>query len=468
MGMTVAFDEDALNGYYSVWFTDTDAGFALEHHCPQEVYNLFKRCMEESAKAHNELATKVENQRKELASLLAKNKKLEEENQKLRDINNKNFWPNGKAPVVDFPVLEYDSIPSWLDFTFTNFRCDLRRTLNLPGMITIEGVSDDRKKINAFLEHGDVFSGIFSICRMSDIKDLVDKYNALVVSNRHLELEKTSALDSLALVETNLKGVRKKAEEAKDEYEKMKEVLERWHDATGCDNFDQAKKKIEKLREATCTPFGCELYQRLLKDKNKDLQSQIKKRDEMIENLTKEIQELKDGIDAHGSLLLSRAERLDKLHNMIWGGPGYHPLIIGGELHTAKGYLEHKGYKCFVDAVANLEADIALLKNREIQCAEGTYTIFIHPHHMDALKVDIKHDRYQAENRLIEECSELIQALAKRKRAYSPEVNYIGSHELMELAHVIISAIVYCRYWGISNELLQKAIQVKYPEPYED
>lgn len=462
MGVTITFEKDPITGYCNIGF-DNDY-FLVDG----ELYRRFKEFVHDNMNEINAMGTKVENQRKELASLLAKNKKLEEENQKLRDINNKNFWPNGKAPVVDFPVLEYDSIPSWFDFTFTNFEYDSRKTLNLPANITIKGVSDDRKKIEAFMEHGDVFSGIFSICRMSDIKDLVDKYNALVVDNRHLELEKASVLDSLSGVRTNLEYTRKKMEVAKNEHEKLKEVLYKWHKATGCDNFDQAKKKIEKLREATCIPFGCELDQRLLKDKNKDLQSQIKKRDEEIERLAKENQELKDGIDAHGSLLLSRAERLDKLHNMIWGGPGYHPLTVGGQLYTARGYLEHKGCKCFVDAVTNIEADIALLKNREIQCAEGTYSIFIHPDHMEALKIDVKHDRYQAETRLIEECSELIQALAKRKRTYSPGVNYIGSHELMELAHVIISAIVYCRYWGISNELLQKAIQVKYPEPYED
>lgn len=462
MGSTIFLEQDLFKGCRIIFDK-------AEYTVSAEFYNKFESFLNDNAKVIKSLNDKVENQRKELASLLAKNKKLEEENKKLRDINNKNFWPNGKAPVVDFPVLQYDSIPSWFDFTFTNFEYDSRKTLNLPANITIKGVSDDRKKIEAFIEHGDVFSGIFSICRMSDIKDLVDKYNALVVDNRHLELEKVSIRDSLELVEVNLKSVRKKAEEARDEYEKMKEVLKRWHDATGCDNFDQAKKKIEKLRnEASRIPFGCELDNKLLRDKNKDLQNQIKKRDEEIEKLAKEIQYLKDGIEANGSLLLSRAERLDKLHNMIWGGPGYHPLSVDGKLYTAGGYLERKGYKCFVDAVANLEADIALLKDREIQCAEGTYTVFIHPDHMDALKVDIKHDRYQAENRLIEECSELIQALAKRKRTYSPGVNYIGSHELMELAHVIISAIVYCRYWGISNELLQKAVQVKYPEPYED
>jgi len=341
--------------------------------------------------------------------------------------------------------------------------------LNLPANITIKGVSDDRKKIEAFIEHGDVFSGIFSICRMSDIKDLVDKYNALVVDNRHLELEKISAFDSLALVQTNLKGVRKKVEVAEGEYEKMKEVLKKWHEATGCDNFNQAKKKIEELRnEASRIPFGCELDNKLLRDKNKDLQNQIKKRDEEIEKLAKEIQYLKDDREADGSLLLSRAERLSKLHDMIWGGPGYHPLTVGGELYTAGGYLANKGYKCFVDAVANLEADIALLKNREIQCAEGTYTIFIHPEHMDAIQRDLNHSCYQAENRLIEECSELIQALAKRKRTDARKVNYIGGHELTELAHVVVSTIAYCKYWGISNELLQKAVQVKYPEPYED
>lgn len=439
-----------------------------EYTVSADFYNKFESFLNDNAKVIKSLNDKVENQRKELASLLKKNKRLEEENQRLREELEEQWWPNGKAPVVDFPVLQYDSIPSWVDFTFTNFRYDSRRTLNLPGKIAIEGVSDDCKKINAFLEHGDVFSGIFSICRMSDIKDLVDKYNALVVSNRHLELEKASALDSLALVETNLKGVRKKVEVAEGEYEKMKEVLKKWHEATGCDNFDQAKKKFERLKDASCIPFGCELDIRLLKDKNKDLQNQIKKRGEEIEKLAKEIQDLKDGIEANGSLLLSRVERLSKLHDMIWGGPGYHSLIVGGELHTAKGYLEHKGYECFVDAVTSLEADIALLKNHEIRCAKGIYSIFIHPEHMKALQIDVNGNRYQAENRLIEECSELIQALAKRKRTYSPEVNYIGSHELMELAHVIISAIVYCRYWGISNELLQKAIQVKYPEPYED
>lgn len=462
MGMAIFLEQDIFNGCRIIFDK-------AEYTVSAEFYNKFESFLNDNAKVIKSLNDKVENQRKELASLLAKNKKLEEENKKLRDINNKNFWPNGKAPVVDFPVLQYDSIPSWFDFTFTNFEYDSRKTLNLPANITIKGVSDDRKKIEAFIEHGDVFSGIFSICRMSDIKDLVDKYNALVVDNRHLELEKASIRDSLELVEINLKSVRKKAEEARDEYEKMKEVLKRWHDATGCDNFDQAKKLIEKLRkENSCIPFGCELAYKTLEGRNKDLQSQIRKRDEEIERLAKEIQYLKDGREANGSLLLSRAERLSKLHDMIWGGPGYHPLTVGGELYTAGGYLERKGYKCFVDAIANLEADIALLKNREIQCAEGTYTIFIHPEHMDAIQRDLNHSCYQAENRLIEECSELIQALAKRKRTDARKVNYIGGHELTELAHVVVSAIAYCKYWGISNELLQKAVQVKYPEPYKD
>lgn len=413
MGSTIFLEQDLFKGCRII-FDKT------EYTVSADFYNNFESFLSDNAKMIKSLNDKVENQRKELASLLAKNKKLEEENQKLRDINNKNFWPNGKAPVVDFPVLQYDSIPSWFDFTFTNFRYDSRRTLNLPGKITIEGVSDDHKKIDAFVEHGDMFSGIFSICRMSDIKDLVDKYNALVVDNRHLELEKASTLNSLSGLKTNLEYTRKKMEAAKDEHEKMKEVLKRWHEATGCDNFEQARKKIRKLE--------VEIQDLTLGQYNKD--------------------------------------RFDKLHKMIWGWPLYRPLTVGRDLYTVREYLEHKGYKCLVDAVANLEAELALLKNREIQCAEGTYSIFIHPDHMDALKIDVKHDKYQAETRLIEECSELIQALAKRKRTYSPGVNYIGSHELTELAHVIISAIVYCRMWGISNELLQKAVQVKYPEPY--
>lgn len=461
MGSTIFLEQDPFKGC-KIIFDKT------EYTVSADFYNKFESFLNDNAKVIKSLNDKVENQRKELASLLAKNKKLEEENQKLRDINNKNFWPNGKAPVVDFPVIEYKDIPSWFDFTFTNFRYDSRRTLNLPGKVTIEGVSDDHKKIDAFLEHGDMFGGIFSICRMSDIKLLVDKYNALVVDNRHLELEKASTLDSLSGLKTNLECTRKKMEAARDEYEKMKEVLKRWHDATGCDNFEQARKKIEKLREATCIPFGCELDQRLLKDKNKDLQSQIKKRDEEIERLAKEIQELKDDKEGRRTLIQYKNNRIFELHNMIWGGPLFPPLNIGGNIYTVKAYLEHKGYECFVDAIVNLEAELNLLKSREVQCAEGTYSIFIHPEHMEALKIDVKHDRYQAETRLIEECSELIQALAKRKRNYSPEVNYIGGHELTELAHVIISAIVYCRYWGISNELLQKAVRVKYPEPYED
>lgn len=463
MGTTIGFEKDPINEFCTISFDNK------YFHVNDELYRRFKEFMDENVREFNDMVTKIENQRKELTSLLAKNKRLEEENQNLHGMLDEKWWPNGKAPVVDFPVLQYDSIPSWFDFSFTNIRYDSRRTLNLPGKITIEGVSDDHKKIDAFLEHGDIFSGIFSICRMSDIKDLVDKYNALVVSNRHLELEKASIRDSLELVATNLKGVRKDAEQAQRDFNALKEVLNKWHEATGCDNFDQAKKKIEKLRnEASYIPFGCELDNRLLKDKNKDLQNQIKKRDEEIEKLAKEIQELKDGIDAHGSLLLSRAERLNKLHDMIWGGPGYHPLTVGGELHTAKGYLEHKGYKCFVDAVANLEADIALLKNHEIQCAEGTYSVFIHPEHMEALQRDINCSDFQAEDRLIEECSELIQALAKRKRGGYRNVSFIGSSVLTELAHVIVSAIVYCRNWDISNELLQKAVQVKYPEPYKD
>ena len=440
----IFLEEDIFNGCRIIFDK-------AEYTVSAEFYNKFEIFLSDNAKMIKSLNDKVENQRKELASLLAKNKKLEEENQKLRDINNKNFWPNGKAPVVDFPVLQYDSIPSWFDFTFTNFGYDSRRTLNLPGKIAIEGVSDDHKKIDAFVEHGDMFSGIFSICRMSDIKDLVDKYNALVVDNRHLELEKASTLDSLSGLKTNLECTRKKMEAARDEYEKMKEVLKRWHEATGCDNFEQARKK---------------------KDKNKELQNQLKKRDEEIEKLAKEIQKLKDDKEIQKlkddkEIQEYKSERFDKLHNIIWGGPGFKPIVADGKISTTIGlYLGNRGFGCLVDAVNSLEADIALLKNREIQCAEGTYTIFIHPKHMDALLIDVNHDKYHAENRLIEECSELIQALAKRKRTYSLAVNYIGSHELTELAHVIISAIVYCKYWGISNELLQKAVQVKYPEPY--
>lgn len=463
MGTTIGFEKDPINGFCSISF-DNDY-----FHVNDELYRRFKEFMHDNMNEINAMGTKIENQRKELASLLAKNKRLEEENQRLREELEEQWWPNGKAPVVDFPVIEYKGIPSWFDFTFTHFGYDSRKTLNLPAKITIEGASDDREKIDAFVEHGDMFSGIFSICRMSDINDLVDKYNALVVSNRHLELEKASALDSLALVETNLKGIRKKVEVAESEYEKMKEVLKRWHEATGCNNFDQARKLIEKLRkENSCIPFGCELAYKTLEGRNKDLQNRLKKRDEEIENMAKEIQELKDDKEGRRTLIQYKNNRIFELHNMIWGGPLFPPLNIGGNIYTVKAYLEHKGYKCFVDAVANLEADIALLKNREVQCAEGTHVIFIHPHHMNALQIDVKSDRIQAENRLIEECSELIQALAKRKRTYACEVNYIGGRELTELAHVIISAIVYCKNWDISNELLQKAVQVKYPEPYKD
>lgn len=389
MGMAIFLEQDIFNGCRIIFDK-------AEYTVSADFYNKFESFLNDNAKVIKSLNDKVENQRKELASLLAKNKKLEEENQKLRD--------------------------------------------------------------------------------------------------------------SLELVEVNLKSVRKKAEKARDEYEKMKEVLKRWHEATGCDNFDQAKKKIENMakeiqewKDATCrySPEQAKVRYDWLKASNMQLQALVygvggcyKPVDiggenqrplcdylanrgysgavDAINKLEKEIREFRDDKEGRRTLIQYKSDRINKLHNMIWGGPGYHPLIVGGELRTAKGYLEHKGYKSFVDAVANLEADIALLKNHEIQCAEGTYTIFIHPHHMNALQIDVKHDRYQAETRLIEECSELIQALAKRKRAYSPEVNYIGSHELMELAHVIISAIVYCRYWGISNELLQKAVQVKYPEPYED
>lgn len=310
-----------------------------------DFFNNFQGFMDETAATIKKLETKIENQRKELASLLEKNKKLEEENQKLRDSNKEEIW-------------------AWRNAT---------------GRYNPENAKA--------------------------------RYDGLKASNARLR----------ALV----------------------------YGVGGWKPVDIGGENQKPL---------CDYLA------NKGYDGAV----DAINKLEKQIQEFKDNKEGRRTLLQCKNDRLDTLHNMIWGGPGYHPLTVGGQLYTAGGYLEHKGYKCFVDAVANLEADIALLKNREIQCAEGTYTIFIHPHHMNALQIDVKHGRYQAETRLIEECSELIQALAKRKRTCSPGVNYIGSHELTELAHVIISAIVYCKYWDISNELLQKAVQMKYPEPYED
>lgn len=90
--------------------------------------------------------------------------------------------------------------------------------------------------------------------------------------------------------------------------------------------------------------------------------------------------------------------------------------------------------------------------------------IHISDKHLEALREEYGYKVTLSEVGLMEECSELIQALSKRIRATNPNKDNI----IEEMAHVIICIRLVCLQLNISPDDIQQEIMKKYPEGYEE
>ena len=89
--------------------------------------------------------------------------------------------------------------------------------------------------------------------------------------------------------------------------------------------------------------------------------------------------------------------------------------------------------------------------------------IFIAPKHLDAWQKEFNAEQ-KAEDSLIEEMAELIQAINKQRRSNTKK-NKDAIVE--EMAHVLISMKGLCRYKMITPGEIEKEIQKKWPAAYE-
>ena len=89
--------------------------------------------------------------------------------------------------------------------------------------------------------------------------------------------------------------------------------------------------------------------------------------------------------------------------------------------------------------------------------------IRISEEHLGVLKDEYGDKVTLSEVGLMEECSELIQALSKRIRAINPKKDNI----IEEMAHVITCIRLVCLQLGIKPEEIQQEIYKKYPDGYD-
>lgn len=89
--------------------------------------------------------------------------------------------------------------------------------------------------------------------------------------------------------------------------------------------------------------------------------------------------------------------------------------------------------------------------------------ISIAPEHLDAWRNEFNTEQ-KAEDSLIEEMAELIQAINKQRRS-NTQKNKDAIRE--EMAHVLISLKGLCRYKMITPGEIEKEIQAKWPAAYE-
>lgn len=96
--------------------------------------------------------------------------------------------------------------------------------------------------------------------------------------------------------------------------------------------------------------------------------------------------------------------------------------------------------------------------------------LYVSDDHLDAVYESYDCNGKMACVGLMEECSELIQALSKLLR-YNVETigeRHIKLHVLEEMAHVIICIRLVCYIYKIEPNDIQKEIMKKYPEAYEE
>ena len=90
-------------------------------------------------------------------------------------------------------------------------------------------------------------------------------------------------------------------------------------------------------------------------------------------------------------------------------------------------------------------------------------SVYIAKDHVDAWRKEFNTE-HKAEDSLIEEMAELIQAINKQRR------NNTAKQEeavIEEMAHVLISLKGLCRYKMITPGEIEKQIQAKWPAAYE-
>lgn len=90
--------------------------------------------------------------------------------------------------------------------------------------------------------------------------------------------------------------------------------------------------------------------------------------------------------------------------------------------------------------------------------------LYISEKHLDALKEEYGYKVTLSEVGLMEECSELIQALSKRIRATYPKKDNV----IEEMAHVITCIRLVCLQLNISPDDIQQEIYKKYPDGYKE
>ncbi len=90
--------------------------------------------------------------------------------------------------------------------------------------------------------------------------------------------------------------------------------------------------------------------------------------------------------------------------------------------------------------------------------------LYISVDHLYAVDASYNNNGKMACVGLMEECSELIQALSKHIR-YGTGIDL--KHVVEEIAHVIICIRLICNVYGIEPSDIQKEIMRKYPEGYK-
>lgn len=90
--------------------------------------------------------------------------------------------------------------------------------------------------------------------------------------------------------------------------------------------------------------------------------------------------------------------------------------------------------------------------------------LYISDKHLDAVDGSYNCNANVACVGLMEECSELIQALSKQVR-YGTEID--KKHVVEEMAHVITCIRLVCNIYEIDPSDIQKEIMRKYPEGYK-